>query len=70
MATLAEPAERDADKVEKAPAPDGNSHPLIRRDAWSFLPVHPQTRRISPTSLSDLGFDVSVSLSFVDPVRG
>ncbi len=36
MATLAEPAERDADKVEKAPAPDGNSHPLIRRDAWEF----------------------------------
>src|SRR5262249_30542093 len=50
---LAETAERDADRLRKAPAPNGNSHPLIRRDAWEFLPVHPQTGRISSTCFSD-----------------
>ena len=45
----------------KAPAPDGNSHPLIRRDAWEFLPAHPQTGRISSIYLSDFSVELSPS---------
>jgi len=46
-------------QVEKAPAPDGNSHPLNPTGRLGVpTPVLLQTDRISPTYLSDLGFEL------------